>query len=257
MSRKEIEINIDELKEAIKISYSKSDISRNLKLVISSSVFRKYDKLIKENNINISHFDKCRKNRLRKKYEIIKKICPVCKQKFKTKKNHKREKVTCSHSCSNTYFRSSKTSIYRRNRFTVKCKNCDKELKIGRSNRKFCNNTCRQELEYKVYIENWQVGKEDGIKASGLNVSNYIRRYIWKKYEGKCSKCSWNEINLKTNKSPLQIDHINGNPIDNREENLQLLCPNCYALTETYGNSKNKGKGRVVRMLRYKFGKSW
>lgn len=39
---------------------------------------------------------------------------------------------------------------------------------------------------------------------------------------------------------PLELDHINGQRHDNRLENLQLLCPNCHALTPTY-RGKNKG----------------
>lgn len=38
----------------------------------------------------------------------MKKICPVCGEKFTTKKRHKKEKETCSYGCSNTYFRSGK-----------------------------------------------------------------------------------------------------------------------------------------------------
>ena len=33
---------------------------------------------------------------------------------------------------------------------------------------------------------------------------------------------------------PLEIHHLNGNNIDNRIENLKLLCPNCHALTNNY-----------------------
>lgn len=62
---------------------------------------RKFEKLINDNNINISHLSS--RPFL---YERIIKKCPVCNSEFKTMKGHKREKVTCSHSCSNSFFRS-------------------------------------------------------------------------------------------------------------------------------------------------------
>jgi hypothetical protein len=54
--------------------------------------------------------------------------------------------------------------------------------------------------------------------------------------EKKCERClnqEWLGHSL-----PLEIDHINGNPVDNRIENLRILCPNCHALTDTYRGKK-------------------
>jgi hypothetical protein len=46
--------------------------------------------------------------------------------------------------------------------------------------------------------------------------------------EKKCEFCSistWKEKDL-----PLELDHKNGNHLDNRLENLQILCPNCHSI---------------------------
>jgi Zn finger protein HypA/HybF involved in hydrogenase expression len=79
---------------------------------------------------------------------------------------------------------------------------------------------------------------------------------LFKKYDNKCSKCGWGEMNEFTNKIPLEVEHIDGNSENNKEDNLTLLCPNCYSMTKTYKGA-NRGNGRHNRMIRYRNGLSF
>lgn len=56
--------------------------------------------------------------------------------------------------------------------------------------------------------------------------------------EKKCECCGLTEwLGQPIN---LELHHINGNNIDNRLENLQILCPNCHSYTDNYGGKNQK-----------------
>lgn len=126
------------------------------------------------------------------------------------------------------------------------CLNCGKELHhTGRSYHKFCDNKCQMEYKYEQFIESWKQGDENGI-VGACSTSVHIRKYMFKKYNNKCSICGWGEQNPYTHTIPLELHHIDGDCLNNKESNLQLLCPNCHSLTENFG-SRNKESKRFHR----------
>lgn len=125
----------------------------------------------------------------------------------------------------------------------MNCLNCNKEIK--RKGKKYCNNTCQKEYEYKTYIDNWLSGIESGTRGKD-QISLHVRRYLFEINNNSCQACGWNKINPTSNKSPLEIHHKDGDYKNNSFENLQLLCPNCHSLTETY-KALNVGNGRRRR----------
>lgn len=151
-----------------------------------------------------------------------------------------RDKKFCNSSCSAKY----NNSIRKLNKKveTYVCLNCGKENIAKRnSTKKFCDNKCQNEYYYKQYIIRWKNGEENGLSGK-YGLSSHIRRYMLEKAEYKCIKCGWNEINKTTGNTPLNIHHKDGNYMNNNEDNLEVLCPNCHSLTETYGSLNKNGR---------------
>jgi len=50
-----------------------------------------------------------------------------------------------------------------------------------------------------------------------------------------CKNSLWQKQEI-----PLEVHHIDGDRVNNLYDNLQLLCPNCHALTDNFRNKKRK-----------------
>ena len=117
----------------------------------------------------------------------------------------------------------------------------------NRKSYKYCSNQCHANRRYVDYIEKWRAGLVNGNRGSKSPLlSNHLKRYLIEKYGEKCSSCNWNIRHEVTGKVPLEVNHIDGDALNNLEGNLQLLCPNCHSLTLNFRNL-NKGKGRASR----------
>lgn len=86
------------------------------------------------------------------------------------------------------------------------------------------------------------MGAASGYKSKGL-VTNYVKRLLREKYANRCCRCGWSQVHALTGVAPLVAHHIDGHWANSVENNLELLCPKCHALTSNYCGL-NKGNGR-------------
>ena len=149
----------------------------------------------------------------------------------------KRKNKFCSKSCSASYNNVNRKAFNN-------CEYCQKEIDKPK---KYCDNKCQQDRQYYDKVMLYKKGKIDTMGGS-------FNRFITERDGYKCSECGIKEWNSK--KIVLEVEHKDGNPYNNKEDNIVFLCPNCHSQTDTY-KGKNKGNGRHSRRERYKEGKSY
>lgn len=170
--------------------------------------------------------DACRRKQLRANVPnaLIEKACVRCGTAFSTSN----ARVThCSRSCAH------------RRGPERKCLYCRSIITSGRR-RDFCNKECKANQRWFEWIqglsnESTKYGLSDVIRDRYLDMVQY-----------KCEECQFSGTNRKSGKSIITIEHIDGNFQNNYVFNIKALCPNCHAMTETYG-ALNKGFGRNNR----------
>ena len=131
------------------------------------------------------------------------------------------------------------------------CKKCGKILTQEQRNNIYCSQECANSVRKENKIQDWLNGEYNGVIGSN-QLSKTIRDYLLEKNNYSCELCGWNKINPVTNKCPLEIHHKDGNYLNNSEENLQVLCPNCHSLTENYkALNKNSDRTRIIIRKNY------
>lgn len=90
----------------------------------------------------------------------------------------------------------------------------------------------KNNFDYSRFVYGKKIKTSDALNAIVL-----LRGYK------KCENCGLEEWQGKP--IPLEIHHIDGDGLNSEPNNLQMLCPNCHALTDNY-KGRNINSGVIV-----------
>jgi hypothetical protein len=100
------------------------------------------------------------------------------------------------------------------------CRGCGSPLS-KRSQKVYCGNACQGSFRRKALTKLWLESGEARIDG---HQGHYIREYLADAQSGCCAICGgagvWLDLPLA-----LVLDHIDGDPTNNRRENLRLVVP--------------------------------
>lgn len=94
-----------------------------------------------------------------------------------------------------------------------------------------------QKARSRLKAEEILVNRPDGDKRQSAVRLRRSLLEIGREY--KCAGCG-NPGEWLGEPMVLQVDHINGDWLDDRAENLRFMCPNCHHQTSTFGSAKLK-----------------
>jgi hypothetical protein len=184
----------------------------------------------------------------------IKSLCKKCGKEFNYfltknkdgKINHKaREKTYCSRICANSHKRKNweckicnsffqkRTDLFEHKKVHGHmCKICGK---IFISGQKLAGHLISHRFLEKLKENTRPPGK---LRERLLNLGLK---------EDKCEICGWAEKFKNDKYSRCQLHHKDGDAHNNFIDNLQILCPNCHSLTESWGNRYRHKSARIYR----------
>lgn len=181
------------------------------------------------------------------------KTCMVCE----TVRVSVHNALLCSENCRDTFWQAYKEAkaardrdvkARARSRRTLKNKTCPHCSTMIQATSTTCNThrwTGYTPGAIEEKIRQWLSGEwsgQYGPKTPHV-VSPIIRKYLYEQCYHSCTKCGFSEVHPDDGSPILQINHIDGDAQNHSPANLEVLCPNCHAMTPNFG-SRNKASTR-------------
>lgn len=126
-----------------------------------------------------------------------------------------------------------------------------KKFKIDTSHFLSVPELCKLRNKSDKTVKHWQEVLVND-RNNGRKETCYLlkRCMIESGIEYKCQICSntgeWNNQPLI-----LQVDHIDGDWLNNNKNNLRFLCPNCHTQTDTFGSKNTIKKVYILNQCKY------
>ncbi len=155
--------------------------------------------------------------------------CEFCNSPFQYS-SRETEKRFCDHSCA-AKANNPKSTVWKA------CTFCQ-TLYTNHRSKGFCSVSCKD----KHRLSQWLSGQLSGSTKYGY--ASYIKPYLMNEANHRCSQCGFSGSHPTTGNSILQVDHIDGDYLNNSRTNLRILCPNCHTMTENYGSLNTSGRSR-------------
>lgn len=118
-----------------------------------------------------------------------------------------------------------------------------------RNSNKFCSSQCSAKHRQKLLLDSYLDGTWDGSQKTSKFLSSTVKRFILERDNYSCVKCGFDTVHPDDGKPVVEVNHIDGNSSNHKQENLETLCPNCHSLTPNY-RARNTGFGSEYRRLK-------
>ena len=200
--------------------------------------------------------------------------CLLCgKEKLKEPNQlRKFPRTFCNPSCAAIYNNNIARSPKRRKQGEFRnCLRCRKEIYISkadvektkkgitgvRTNGKYCSNKCQgQYVSLKLFEEKLSKFEAGGCTPETLEMvlgkdnsaqDKFLKKYLIHRYpHGKTGQACWHcdeeRVNKWTGNIPTVINHVDGNPNNQKITNLEIICCTCDALSQYYGRRGQGGR---------------